>query len=58
MNVRGSIATGFMVLTLGAAAVSASSNAVLPFIADDYPTALAQARAKKLPIFVDVWAPW
>jgi thioredoxin-like negative regulator of GroEL len=31
---------------------------VLPFIADDYPRALAEARARKLPLFVDVWAPW
>ena len=30
----------------------------VPFIADDYPGALAQARSKKLPIFVDAWAPW
>ena len=33
-------------------------RAVLPFIADDYPAALAQARAGKLPIFVEAWAPW
>ena len=31
---------------------------VLPFIADDYPRALAEARARKLPIFVEAWAPW
>lgn len=31
---------------------------VLPFIEDDYPRALAEARAKKLPIFIDAWAPW
>ncbi|HKF42797.1 MAG TPA: hypothetical protein VKG01_06845 [Thermoanaerobaculia bacterium] len=30
----------------------------VPFIADDYPRALAEARAKKLPIFVEAWAPW
>ena len=41
---------------LGAA--SAEPRTVLPFIADDYPGALAQARAKKLPIFVEAWAPW
>lgn len=32
--------------------------AALPFIEDDYARALAQARARKLPLFVDVWAPW
>jgi hypothetical protein len=31
---------------------------VLPFIADDYPRALAAARAQTLPIFVEAWAPW
>ena len=31
---------------------------VLPFIADDYPKALALARAEKKPIFLETWAPW
>jgi hypothetical protein len=31
---------------------------VLPFIEDDYPQALALARERKLPLFVDSWAPW
>jgi tetratricopeptide (TPR) repeat protein len=30
----------------------------LPFIADDYPRALAEARTRKLPLFVDTWATW
>jgi thiol-disulfide isomerase/thioredoxin len=30
----------------------------LPFIHDDYPRALAEARRTKRPIFVDAWAPW
>jgi hypothetical protein len=30
----------------------------LPFIADDYPKALAQAQQKNLPTFVECWAPW
>ncbi len=25
---------------------------------DDWPGALAAARARKVPIFVDAWAPW
>jgi len=41
---------------LGAA--PAEKRAVLPFIADDYPRALAEARAKHLPIFAEAWAPW
>jgi hypothetical protein len=31
---------------------------VLPFIQDDYPRALAQARARKVPLFIEAWAPW
>jgi hypothetical protein len=37
---------------------SAGPRPAVPFIADDYPGALAEARAKKLPIFVEAWAPW
>jgi hypothetical protein len=33
-------------------------ESVLPFIADDYATALAEARRRDVPIFVDNWAPW
>jgi len=32
--------------------------AELPFIQDNYPQALAQARERKQPIFVECWAPW
>jgi hypothetical protein len=35
-----------------------SASADLPFLADDYPAALAEARARKLPIFIETWAPW
>ena len=30
----------------------------LPFIADDFPRALGEARAKHRPIFIEAWAPW
>jgi hypothetical protein len=30
----------------------------LRFIDDDYDRALAEAKARKLPLFVDAWAPW
>ena len=30
----------------------------LPFVEDDYPKALEQAKSKRLPIFVEAWAPW
>ncbi len=35
-----------------------AAKKVLPFIQDDYATALAQARASKLPLFIEAWAPW
>jgi hypothetical protein len=33
-------------------------RAVLPFIEDDYPRALAEARRLDRPLFVEAWAPW
>lgn len=30
----------------------------LPFIHDDYPRALAEAKRRHKPLFVDAWAPW
>ena len=35
-----------------------AANEVLPFIHDDYAKALAEARARKVPIFIESWAPW
>lgn len=37
---------------------AAPKTAPLPFLQDDYPQALSRARAKKLPIFAEAWAPW
>jgi hypothetical protein len=44
------------VLVLSAMPVLAKE--VLPFIENDFAKAVAQARTKKVPIFVDAWAPW
>ena len=41
-----------------AAARAAAPKQVLPWIEDDFPRALARAKARKLPIFVESWAPW
>jgi len=41
-----------------AAGPSSSLRMVLPFIRDDYGRALAEARARKVPIFIESWAPW
>jgi len=40
------------------AAAPAEPKPTLPFIENDYARALSEARAKKLPIFADAWAPW
>jgi hypothetical protein len=37
---------------------ASTTQEVLPFIADDYPKALALARAENKPIFLETWAPW
>jgi hypothetical protein len=37
---------------------AADVEKALPFIADDYPRALAEARAQRLPLFIETWAPW
>jgi len=30
----------------------------VPFIDDDYAKVISKARAAKLPVFVEAWAPW
>jgi hypothetical protein len=52
-----------LALALLAAAPAVASGAeglekALPFVADDYAKALGEARAQKLPLFVEAWAPW
>ena len=39
-------------------AVQAAPAARLPFLHDDWPGALARAKARDLPIVVEAWAPW
>ena len=41
-----------------AAASAPAGKSVLPWIEDDYERALSEARARKLPIFAEAWAPW
>lgn len=33
-------------------------HAKLPFIENDYKKAVAEAKAKNVPLFVEAWAPW
>lgn len=39
-------------------ALPAAAKEVVPFIDDDYTKAVARAKAKNVPIFVEAWAPW
>jgi predicted negative regulator of RcsB-dependent stress response len=41
-----------------AVAAAVTEPAAVPFFEDDYGKALAEAKAKGLPLFVDAWAPW
>jgi hypothetical protein len=45
-------------VTFASSPAPKSRSAALPFIDDDYRKALAQAKARHLPIFVEAWAPW
>ncbi len=40
------------------ARATARPRARLPFIEDDYPRALSEARRLGRPLFVEAWAPW
>jgi len=46
--------------TTKSAAKSAHASAamVMPWVEDDYGKAIAEAKARKVPIFVESWAPW
>jgi len=63
MRARGISAIGLL-CALGALCPGSGSGAtpsarmVLPFIADDYTRAVAEARARKIPLFIESWAPW
>lgn len=41
-----------------AAASPAKASLVVPFIEDDYVRALAEAKQRNVPLFVEAWAPW
>jgi hypothetical protein len=45
-----------VLLITSAGAIAATSN--LPFMDDDYVKALATAKQRNLPMFVEVSAPW
>jgi len=45
-----------LVMLLLAAPLAAKE--VVPFIDNDYAKAIAHAKAKNVPVFVEAWAPW
>ena len=47
-----------LALALALPAAAAGAGKGLPFVPDDYARALADARARNVPLVVDVWAPW
>ncbi len=49
---------GQLILVWLAAATVPAAGGTLPFITDDFARAQAEARARHVPVFVDVWAPW
>jgi hypothetical protein len=49
------LATAALLLAL---APATAHKTALPFIEDDYGKALAEARARNLPLFIEAWAPW
>ncbi len=53
------VVTSLAVPSPGAASsVRQADKEILPFIADDFPRALATARAESKPILLEAWAPW
>ena len=51
------VSRGILFLMLVSSAAAATKTG-LPFIHDNYPKALSEAKKSKLPIFVECWAPW
>jgi hypothetical protein len=53
-----SIIPAALALGLAASTPAAEVEKTLPFTSDDYAKALADARAQRLPLFIEAWAPW
>ena len=50
-----------VVLAAGVAAIASTgvgAKKSVPFIDDDYTKAVAEAKARKVPLFIESWAPW
>jgi hypothetical protein len=51
-------ALALLALASSGRAAETGLEKTLPFVVDDYARALAEARAQKLPLFIEAWAPW
>jgi thioredoxin-like negative regulator of GroEL len=58
VSARTGLRTCLAALALLVAAPAGAGTASLPFVSDDYGAALAEARARGVPLVVDAWAPW
>jgi hypothetical protein len=47
-----------LLIAMALLVAATAAKAELPFIENDYQAAVARARAKNVPIFVEAWAPW
>jgi hypothetical protein len=52
------LSLALLIFTASVVASACASAPGLPFIQDDYVKARSQAAERKLPIFVECWAPW
>ena len=58
MSHFGPAVLGLLLATGALSAPTDDTGKVLPFVVDDYAKALDEARAQKLPLFIEAWAPW
>ncbi len=47
-----------LLVALALLAATPSAYAKIDFIENDYATAVARAKARNVPVFVEAWAPW
>ena len=58
MMIKTRLATALLAAAALGASPATPTRSALPWIEDDYGRALTEAKSKKLPIFVEAWAPW
>lgn len=58
MRTKGAWILLVLCLTFAHGTQTQGASSVLPWVEDDYEGAVAEARSRDVPMFVDVWAPW